>query len=815
MRETGGWKPWIYFQFSPKNGTKPPFHPHNVPNVKRELSIRILSLLAGPLAATGIFAQTGEFYSHGDPTAHEQLMLEWVNAARANPTAEMQRLGIGLNDGLPAGTITSTPKQPLAFNTQVIAAARAHSAWMLANNTFSHTGVNGSRAINRMSDAGYPFVIPYLWGENVSWRGSTGSIDITATTRQNHDGLMRSPSHRVNLMADRAEEAGFGILQGRFVSGYSYNASMVTQNFAMSAGSPVVDAPFVTGVVYRDLNGNGAYDVGEGIAGVTLTSSVGSHHTVTSASGGYAFPVVGGSASSIVVAAEGSGLARREQTLAWNGQTNVKADFVVGSSSGEPAGIPTDSDNDGILDGMDLVDGSAPKSPIHANTSWEWAAPQVLSGVSRFQAIGVPPGVRFNPVTGGLSGAPTRPGSYTIKVRALHGKTWGQWQELPLQVLAWPAHATGGFVALVAREGTLNQSLGGLLQVTTTSLGHLTGSLRMGSQSFSFRSKLDGDPGQTPTSTVTLPRRGLPSLVLSLSWNEETGLTGLVGDGTATSTLAGWKKTWDARANPAPLELRGQFNAVLPFVSNNADERPVPQGSGWTILRVDAYGVATITGKTAEGARFTSALPLGPNGEIALWSMPIGSPSSLMGQAEIEENRLDGSLGWVKLPQAGRSWPQGFGTALEPARLSIKGARYEAPARGTALTAWGLPAAYPNALLATTEATVFTFAVNPNGSVAAAKPGSAANPNFARIGISLRDGVVTGSYVISETDPNNPLKKLNRTATFETIIVSRDDVSTGAFACGFKLVPELPVAGQSANATLMLSESVCLSANTL
>lgn len=474
------------------------------------------------------------------------------------------------------------------------------------------------------------------------------------------------------------------------------------------------------------------------------------------------------------------------------------------------SGDTIDSDQDGIPDGMDLVDFSAPKPLVHANTTWEWAPPSALSGVTRFQATGLPPGVKFNALTGGLSGIPTRPGTFAIALRALHGTTWGQWQELTLEVRAWPAHSTGGFVALLGRESTLNQSLGGLLQVSTTSLGQLTGSLRLGGQSVTLRSKLAGAPGENPTSSITLPRRGLAPLLLSLTWDPEDGLTGSLSDGTTSSPLAGWKRTWDARANPAPLGLRGQFNAVLPLVSNDADARPVPQGSGWTILRIDAAGIATFTGKTAEGARFTSALPVGPDGAIALWSMPANSPSSLMGQAEIAGNRLDGSLGWVKLPRAGRSWPQGFGTATEPVRLSIKGARYTQPAPGTALTAWGLPATYPNALVATLDGTAFSFAVNPNGFVSVAKAGTTGNPNFAKIFISLRDGLIAGSWVIPGIDPNNPAKKLYRTATFETLILPREDVVAGAFACGFQLVPDLPVAGQKANTSLMVSENACL-----
>lgn len=782
--------------------------------MKRVASIQLLAVLAGPMAATGILAQSGEFYSHGNPSAHEQLMLEWVNAARANPPAEMKRLGIGLNDGLPAGQISPTPKQPLAFNASIIAAARAHSSWMLATNTFSHNGINGSRAINRMADAGYPFVAPYLWGENVSWRGNTAAIDITETTRMNHDGLMRSPGHRVNLMADRADEAGFGILQGKFVSGGSFNANMVTQNFAQSAGSPRVDAPFVTGVVYLDANKNGAYDVGEGLSGVTITTSAGSHHTVTSISGGYAVPVLGASSATLMVTAQGNGLAATSRPVAWTGTMNVKVDFAT---QPDMIAIPTpvDSDSDGIADGMDLFNSSAAKTPIHANTRWEWMPPAAIAGANRFEAKGLPSGLKLDPTTGAISGLPNKPGNYTLMVRALHGKTWGEWQSTTLEVRGWPRHATGSFIALVSRDASLNQSLGGLLQASTTSLGQLTGSLRLGGQAFTFRSQLAGDPGETSTAVVSIPRKGLPSLVLNLSWDAVTGFTGSLGNGTSTAVLAGWKKTWDAKTNPAPFALHGQFNAVLPVVSNAADTRPVPQGSGWTTLRVDSAGVATFSGKTADGAPFTSALPLGPDGEIALWTLPGKVPATLMGQAEITGEFLDGSLGWVKLPQAGRSWPLGFGTAAQPVRLSLKGAIYTAPVTGTALDAWGLPAAYPNALASADGATAFTFAINPNGAAAVAKAGTAGNPNGAKVSINPKTGLVTGSWVLTDVDPNNPAKTIRRAVSFESVIVLRDDEASGAFARGFHLVPSLPDAGQNANATMMVSGNACMFPNPL
>ena len=91
------------------------------------------------------------------PTANEQLMVELINRARANPAAEASRLGIDLNEGLSAGTISTAAKQPLAINPYLTDGARKHSQWMIDNDTFSHTGQGGSAPNDRMTGAGYIF----------------------------------------------------------------------------------------------------------------------------------------------------------------------------------------------------------------------------------------------------------------------------------------------------------------------------------------------------------------------------------------------------------------------------------------------------------------------------------------------------------------------------------------------------------------------------------------------------------------------------------------------------------------------------------
>lgn len=243
------------------------------------------------VAFVGISAARGAVYYQGDPTDAEQLLLQLVNRARANPQAEADRLGIGLNDGLSSGTINGDPKQPLGFHAKLIDSARAHSDWMLEVDVFEHTGVNGSDPGDRMRNAGYPFSGNWTWGENISWGGTTGNPELYDYTRQAHDNLVRSPGHRVNIMKGDFDEIGLGVRQGQFFyQGRNWNAVMTTENFAASGGTP---GPLLVGVVYRDANRNQFYDPGEGVGDVTVQLDGSSDSAVTSKSGGYSLPYTG------------------------------------------------------------------------------------------------------------------------------------------------------------------------------------------------------------------------------------------------------------------------------------------------------------------------------------------------------------------------------------------------------------------------------------------------------------------------------------------------------------------------------------------
>merc|ERR1711953_1023081 len=125
---------------------------------------------------------------------------------------------------------------------------------------------DGSSPTQRMQSAGYVLSPPWSTGENIAYRGTTGTPDLVQFTKSNHDNLFVSPGHRRNLMSGSFEEVGVSNVAGRF---NNYNAVMTTQNFATSGNR----GPLITGVVYTDaVIDNDFYDAGEGLSGIIITA---------------------------------------------------------------------------------------------------------------------------------------------------------------------------------------------------------------------------------------------------------------------------------------------------------------------------------------------------------------------------------------------------------------------------------------------------------------------------------------------------------------------------------------------------------------
>jgi|GEM_PF-650890 len=233
--------------------------------------------------------------SHGDPSDLEQYMLELINRARIDPTAE----GIFLDTlntrystsararkpeffrNLRAEFASYPAAQPLAFNQSLIRAARGYAEDMTTRGYIGHVTPEGLTPSDRAAKEGYSskFV-----GENFAGGGALNQDEVL----ENHFGLMvdydnlsnatHPLGHRLNVLDSTYSEIGVGIFG-------SLSNGKIVQDFGDN------DSRFLLGVVYQDRNGNQFYDPGEGVPGVTITLSGGHFFAVTSGSGGFAIPM--------------------------------------------------------------------------------------------------------------------------------------------------------------------------------------------------------------------------------------------------------------------------------------------------------------------------------------------------------------------------------------------------------------------------------------------------------------------------------------------------------------------------------------------
>lgn len=311
---------------------------------------------APPILSSGTFSAAAPgspdsptgLYSIGDPTNDEQYYLELINRARANPTAEGIRLALttdpnvvnaytyfGVNLVLMQSQFALiAPAPPLSMNATLLNAARAHSQNMLQNNYQGHSGPDGSLGTRL---AGYTAgANGWSIGENVFaysksvWYGHAAfQVDWGGSAATG--GMQSPPGHRQNIHNDAFREVGIGIVLG---TANGMGPQLVTQDFGTVGGL----SPFVTGVVYRDLNNNGAYDPGEGLGGVTVTIANVSSYAVTASSGGYSVPVPA-SGNYTVTFSGGTAPATQKNVSVINSQ-NTKLDYVV-TGTATPTPTPT------------------------------------------------------------------------------------------------------------------------------------------------------------------------------------------------------------------------------------------------------------------------------------------------------------------------------------------------------------------------------------------------------------------------------------------------------------------------------------------
>ena len=244
-----------------------------------------------------------------NPTDEEQYLLQKLNRARTDPAGEGQRLAAWLRntvigrqivqqystnpDQVAAGFAALPAVPALACDASLLSAARRHSDDLAAHhgvppNGDYHAGYDGSDGIGRDQSAGFN---GSSVGEDVSYGYSdldainAGFLVDWGNPNLDHRDTRMNGAYRTNAVGIALAPYSGGLIE---TEDFGAPALVVVNHKLTTPNAPA----FLTGVVYRDANGNGQYDTGEGVAGVTVTMDGGAYFALTSASGGYTLPLV-------------------------------------------------------------------------------------------------------------------------------------------------------------------------------------------------------------------------------------------------------------------------------------------------------------------------------------------------------------------------------------------------------------------------------------------------------------------------------------------------------------------------------------------
>ncbi|WP_428306059.1 CAP domain-containing protein [Lacipirellula sp.] len=322
-------------------------------------------------------------YSIGQPSAEEQLYLEYVNRARADAIVEANRLKNENTPGVQSAYsffvinpqnivnqftasvsngVIDQFAQPLSFNAALNQASELHSQDMLAKGFQGHVSSNsppapftsgmtlGQRAqavgyVGSLGENVYSYSSSVAEGHaafDVDWGSSDNSLDPNYNPAFVGQGMQNPAGHRISIHNNDFKEVGIGLVTGSGPNGVG--PQIVTQDFG-NAGP----GSFITGVVYEDLNNNNFYDVGEGRSGVRVDVPGSAYYALSSLSGGYSIPVTANGVYDVLFS--GGGFANYGTSITIAGGLNVKVDYHAVAAPSYAA----DFNDDGRVDGLDLA----------------------------------------------------------------------------------------------------------------------------------------------------------------------------------------------------------------------------------------------------------------------------------------------------------------------------------------------------------------------------------------------------------------------------------------------------------------------------
>jgi hypothetical protein len=443
-----------------------------------------------------------------------------------------------------------------------------------------------------------------------------------------------------------------------------------------------------------------------------------------------------------------------------------------------------------------------PNAVIGSN--YDLAIP-TLNGPVTYTVFGTPNGLALSNITGRISGIPTVPGDFTLTLFAKNVIGNSNPISFDIKVLPFPKGLAGSYSATIADSALITDKLGGLMTMSVTTVGSVTGTLKIGTGSHAFTGRLkttvdasNQDSYQAVLQT-TIARKGIPSVVLTVNLNSTELISGnvsLLGPEPEIAALTGSRHVWNAENS----QYDGRYTTAL------SDNSGLVQGDGFLTFTVSQTGAVVWSGQLADGTVIApQSATLWRFGELPLFALLYGNKGSLNQTINIYDNyrgnfygwerKVSGSPHWVKKPQTPttRAYADGFETTL-----SAVGAEYSAK---TMLEQWP-PNSFNYAWVGFEgggiEAVGQLFTVSKaRGAVVATvnTEWEPPNPAGVKLSVNIAQGTFTGSMTLRDPNPFNPsLPWISRPVKFTGVLNFLTGNGTGYF-----LLPS--IAGPPANVT--------------
>ena len=274
-----------------------------------------------------------------------------------------------------------------------------------------------------------------------------------------------------------------------------------------------------------------------------------------------------------------------------------------------------------------------------------------------FKISNLPPGLIYNATTGRITGKPTVMGAKLVTVSATNAAGPSSVLTFTINVIDLLAQLKGTHQGLLSGARPWLNDLDGLLTLSVSGTGTVTGSLRTALASYSLTGSVDADPAtQTWTFKQFVTRSGKPRLVLTVNSalaSDQSFVGTLIEEPTPgdVANINGHRVTWSA-STPATAHA-GTYTGTLQASAGSSGTPSLAPGTFKSIITA-ATGVCGWSGKLGDGTSVSGSTYLSPTAQVPVWQALYSNQGQILGRTTVANPTLTGTLQW-KRKQVGTS----------------------------------------------------------------------------------------------------------------------------------------------------------------